>query len=80
MISEGATLAAAMTDLASGDWRSAADPGPLGWSCLPEFSRGLGAGTGTGLVCAAREFTVATLYRWGADGRVTTSPSSCRNC
>jgi len=46
MISEGATLAAAMTDLASGDWRSAADPGPLGWSCLPEFSRGLGAGTG----------------------------------
>ena len=46
MISEGATLAAAMTDLASGDWRSAADPGPLGWSCLPEFTRGLGTGTG----------------------------------
>jgi Histidine kinase-like ATPase domain len=68
MISEGATLAAAMTDLASGDWRSAADPGPLGWSCLPEFTRGLG--TGTGLVCAAREFTVATLYRWGAGARV----------
>ena len=82
MISEGATLAAAMTDLASGDWRSTADPGPLGWSCLPEFTRGLGAsiGTGTGLVCAAREFTVATLYRWGAGAGWTTSPSSCRNC
>ena len=68
MISEGATLAAAMTDLASGDWRSAADPGPLGWACLPQFARGLG--TEPGLVCAAREFTVATLYRWGASARV----------
>ena len=30
MISEGATLAAAMTDLASSDWRSVAAPGLLG--------------------------------------------------
>jgi anti-sigma regulatory factor (Ser/Thr protein kinase) len=69
MISEGATLAAAMTDLASGDWRSAADPGPLGWSCLPEIAlRALGADAR--LVCAAREFTAATLYRWGAGARL----------
>jgi anti-sigma regulatory factor (Ser/Thr protein kinase) len=68
MISEGATLAAAMTDLASGDWRSAADPGPLGWSCLPGIAlRALG--TDTRLVCAAREFTANTLYRWGASAR-----------
>ena len=38
MISEGATLAAAMTDLASGDWRWAPDPGPLGWACPPAFA------------------------------------------
>src|ERR1700735_1327289 len=68
MISEGATLAAAMTDLASGDWRSAADPGPLGWSCLPGFARGLAGRPGVG--CAAREFTAATLFRWGASARV----------
>ncbi|HWG16096.1 MAG TPA: ATP-binding protein [Streptosporangiaceae bacterium] len=69
MISEGATLAAAMTDLASGNWRSAADPGPLGWSCLPEIAlRALAADTR--LVCAAREFTAATLCRWGAGARL----------
>jgi hypothetical protein len=67
MISEGATLAAAMTDLACGDWRWAADPGPLGWACPPEFARGMG--TDTGMVCLARDFTAATLYQWGAGGR-----------
>ena len=68
MISEGATLAAAMTDLASGDWRSVPDPGLLGWSCLPEIALHT-LGADAGLVCAAREFTTATLYRWGAGGR-----------
>ena len=68
MISEAATLAAAMTDLASGNWRSAADPTPLGWACLPEFALH-GLGPGPRLVCAAREFTAATLYRWGASAR-----------
>jgi hypothetical protein len=67
MISEGATLATAMTDLARGDWRWADDPGPLGWACPPQFAHGLG--TDAGLVCAAREFTAATLYRWGAGCR-----------
>jgi hypothetical protein len=68
MISDGATLAGAMTDLASGDWRSTADPGPLGWSCLPGIAlRAFGADTR--LVCAAREFTANTLYRWGASAR-----------
>ncbi len=68
MISEGETLAAAMTDLASGDWRWAPDPGPLGWACPPAFAYGLGADTG--LVCTAREFTASTLRRWGAGSRV----------
>jgi histidine kinase-like protein len=67
MISEGATLAAAMTDLASGDWRWTANPGLRGWACPPEFAHGLG--TDTGMVCTARDFTSTTLYRWGAGGR-----------
>ena len=66
--SEGATLATAMTDLASSDWRSVADPGLLGWSCLPEIALHT-LGADGGLVCAAREFTTNTLYRWGAGAR-----------
>jgi anti-sigma regulatory factor (Ser/Thr protein kinase) len=64
MIQAHATRAAAIAGLAGGDWRLSPDPAPSGWACLPEITM-RAPGADRGPVCAAREFTVATLRRWG---------------
>ncbi len=64
----GLTLVAAMAGKAVGNWRPAPDLAPMAWAFLPEIAVGT-PGTGTGLVRAARAFTVATLHRWGAAER-----------
>ena len=57
-------LAAEMAGLAIGNWRPSADPVPAGWASSPRIAtRALGADPGS--VRAARDFTVATLRRWG---------------
>jgi anti-sigma regulatory factor (Ser/Thr protein kinase) len=56
--------AAEMAGLASGSWRSPPDPALTGWACPPRMAtRALGAKAGS--VRAARDFTCATLRRWG---------------
>jgi len=58
------TLAAEMAGLTSGSWRSS--PGPVSTGPLPlprVATRTLGPDTGS--VRTARDFTVATLQRWG---------------
>ena len=61
-------LAAETAGLAGGSWRPSPVPGPAGWACLPGIAtRALGADAGS--VRAARDFTVATLRRWGAAER-----------
>ena len=57
-------LAAEMAGLAIGNWRPSADPVPAGRASSPRIAtRALGANPGS--VRAARDFTVATLPRWG---------------
>ncbi len=68
MIKEHATRAAAIAGLASGSWRLSPDTAPRGWACLPEFTM-CARGMDGGPVGVAREFTVATLRRWGLTGR-----------
>ncbi len=68
MIKEHATRAAAAAGLASGSWRLSPDTAPRGWACLPEITMGA-RGVDGGPVRVAREFTVATLRRWGLTGR-----------
>ncbi len=61
-------LAAEMAGLASGSRRSSPDPGPAGRPRLQRIAtRTLGADAGS--VRAARDFTTATLHRWGAAER-----------
>ena len=56
--------AAEMAGLVTGSWRSPPDPALTGWACPPRIAtRALGAQAGS--VRAARDFTVATLRRWG---------------
>lgn len=64
MIQEQATRVAAIAGLASGDWRLSPDPAASGWACLPETTM-RAPGMDSGPVRVAREFTVATLRRWG---------------
>src|SRR5208337_4010755 len=57
-------LAAEMAGLAGGSWRSPPDPDRTGWARPPRIAtRALSAQAGS--VRAARDFTVATLRRWG---------------
>ena len=57
-------LAAEMAGLAAGSWRPPPEPAAMGWACPPRIAtRALGAQAGS--VRAARDFTVATLRRWG---------------
>ncbi len=56
-------LAAEMADVASG-WRPSPDPAPTSWTCLPRTATRT-LGTSAGSVRAARDFTIATLHRWG---------------
>jgi anti-sigma regulatory factor (Ser/Thr protein kinase) len=59
------TLAAEMAGLASGGWRPSPDPAPV---TLPRVAtRTLGLDTGS--VRTARDFTLATLQRWGTAER-----------
>ena len=68
MIREHAPRPAAIADLASDNWRLSPDTAPRGWACLPEITM-CARGMDGGPVRAAREFTVATLRRWGLTGR-----------
>jgi anti-sigma regulatory factor (Ser/Thr protein kinase) len=57
-----------MAAVASGNWPLSPEPGPLGWTCFPRVAlRTLGADARS--VRAARDFTLATLLRWGAAQR-----------
>jgi anti-sigma regulatory factor (Ser/Thr protein kinase) len=62
------TLATAIAGTARGNWRPSPDPAPTGWAWLPEIAVRT-PGTDAGSVRAAREFTVATLRRWGTAER-----------
>ena len=60
--------AAEMAGLASGRGRPSPDPALARWAWLPRIAtRALGADPGS--VRTARDFTVATLHRWGAGER-----------
>jgi anti-sigma regulatory factor (Ser/Thr protein kinase) len=62
------TLAAEMAGLAGGSWRSSPEPAPARPVTLPRVAtRTLGPGTGS--VRTARDFTLATLQRWGTAER-----------
>jgi anti-sigma regulatory factor (Ser/Thr protein kinase) len=62
------TLAAEMAGLVSGSWRSSPDPGPARPVPLPRVAtRTLGPDIRS--VRAARDFTLATLQRWGTAER-----------
>jgi Histidine kinase-like ATPase domain len=61
-------MAAEMAGLMNGDPRPALDPVPAGWASPPRIATRL-LGAGPGSVRAARDFTVATLHRWGAAER-----------
>ena len=60
-------LAAEMAGLA-GSGRPSSDPAPAGWACRPRIAT-CTPGAGTGSIHAARDFTIATLYRWSAAER-----------
>ena len=61
-------LAAEMAGLAKGNWRPSPDPAPAGRTRLPRIAtRTLGADACS--VRAARDFTAATLCRWGTAER-----------
>ena len=56
--------AAEMAGLAGGTWRPSPEPAAMGWACLARIAtRALSAEAGS--VRAARDFTIATLRRWG---------------
>jgi Histidine kinase-like ATPase domain len=62
------TLAAEMAGLTSVSWRSSPDPAPTRPVPLPRVAtRTLGPDTGS--VRSARDFTIATLQRWGTAER-----------
>ncbi len=57
-------LAAEMAGLVDGCWRSPADPALTGWARPPRIATRT-LGTDAGSARAGRDFTVATLRRWG---------------
>ena len=59
---------AEITRLVSGDWPLSADPDAMGWTCLPPITART-ADAAAGSVRAARDFTTATLHRWGVTER-----------
>jgi anti-sigma regulatory factor (Ser/Thr protein kinase) len=61
-------LAAEMAGLVNGGWRPSLQPGVAGLACLPRIAtRTMSADAGSAR--AARDFTVATLRRWGIADR-----------
>jgi Histidine kinase-like ATPase domain len=57
-----------MAAAASGNWPLSPDPGPVGWTCYPRVAIST-PGVDARSVRAARDFTAATLIRWGAAQR-----------
>jgi hypothetical protein len=57
-----------MAAVASGNWPLAPDPAPPGWTCFPRIATRT-PGADARSVRTAREFTVATVRRWGAAER-----------
>jgi Histidine kinase-like ATPase domain len=60
--------AAEMAGLARSDLPPSPDPAPTGWTCLPRIATRT-PGVNAGSVRAARDFTFATLQRWGVAKR-----------
>jgi Histidine kinase-like ATPase domain len=60
--------AAEMADLAAGNQRLSPDSAPADWTCLPRIATRT-PGVDAGSVRAARDFTIATLQRWGVTER-----------
>lgn len=54
--------------LASGNWPPTPDPAPSQWTCFPRVAT-RSSGADAGAVSAARDFTVATVRRWGVPER-----------
>ena len=57
-----------MAARASGNWPLPPEPGPRAGMCRPKVATRT-PGTDAGSVRAARDFTIATLQRWGATDR-----------
>jgi len=57
-----------MAAMASGNWPLSARPGPAGWTCFPKLALRT-PGTDARSVRASRDFTIATVNRWGAAER-----------
>jgi hypothetical protein len=62
------TSAVEMAALASGNWPLAPDPAPQRWTCFPRVATRT-PGADARSVRAARDFTIATLQRWGVAER-----------
>jgi Histidine kinase-like ATPase domain len=60
--------AAEMADLARGNRRLSPDPAPMDWARLPRIATRT-PGVDAGSVRTARDFTIATLQRWGVTER-----------
>src|SRR5258706_3351388 len=59
---------AEMADGAGGNWPLPPEPGPRAGMCRPKVATRT-PGTDAGSVRATRDFTIATLQRWGATDR-----------
>ena len=57
-----------MAAVASGNWPLAPDPAPLGWTRFPRIATRT-PGADARSVRAARDFTIATMRRWGVPER-----------
>jgi Histidine kinase-like ATPase domain len=57
-----------MAATATGNWPLSPEPGPLGWTCFPRVATRT-PGMDARAVRAARDFTIATVQRWGAAQR-----------
>lgn len=57
-----------MAAVATGNGPPSPEPGALGWTCFPKIATRT-PGVDAGSVRAARDFTIATLRRWGAADR-----------
>jgi Histidine kinase-like ATPase domain len=57
-----------MAAAATGNWPLSPQPGPLGWTCFPRVATRT-PGLDARAVRAARDFTSATVHRWGAAQR-----------
>ena len=62
------TSAVEMAALASGNWPLAPDPAPQSWTCFPRIATRT-PGADVRSVRPARDFTIATLQRWGVAER-----------